>query len=65
MADEIGQTPVHNDAGGKRKGIGKLWEKGHKTVRINVTGHHPLRWQTKLARTVQPSPRIKPRGGSL
>jgi hypothetical protein len=48
IGDLIYQYPVNNDAPGKRKGIQKHWEDGHNVIRINFTGYHPLRWNTKL-----------------
>jgi hypothetical protein len=44
----IDQRPVHNDADGRTNGLVDHYNAGHKVVRINVTGYHPLRWGTKL-----------------
>ena len=45
---EIGQCPVQNDSRGKRKGIRKHYDDGHNVIRLNLTGYHPLRWESKL-----------------
>jgi uncharacterized protein YkwD len=47
---EIDQRPLNNDSNGKRKGIAKHYDAGHNVIRINVTGYHPLRWGSKLAK---------------
>jgi hypothetical protein len=53
VASDLDQTPGHNDIGGKTSGIAKLWSKGHNVVRVNVTGFHPLRWESRLQGTAR------------
>jgi hypothetical protein len=48
IGEEIDQRPVSNDSDGKRKGIRKHYDDGHNIIRINITGYHPLRWDSKL-----------------
>jgi hypothetical protein len=51
VAEDIDQSPAHNDAGGKRKGLLDMLDDGHFTVRIKVSGFHPLRWNSRMSGT--------------
>ena len=48
VAPLIDQVPMHNEAGGKTKGLLKLFNAGHYTVRVKFTGYHPLRFESKI-----------------
>ena len=48
VAEQIDQTPKHNEQGAKWNGVKKLHAAGHNVVRVNVSGYHPLRWDAPL-----------------
>jgi hypothetical protein len=55
IGEDIDQRPLHNDKGGKTKGIRALFAAGHGVVRLNFSGYHPLRWNAPLRGTAQVS----------
>ena len=55
---QIDQRPANNDSDGKRKGIRLLWEDWHNVIKINVTGWHPLRWESRLRGRVEIKARL-------
>jgi len=53
VGGQIDQRPANNDSSGKRKGMRLLWEEWHNLVKVNVTGWHPLRWDSRLRGRVE------------
>jgi len=45
----IDQVPLHNEAGGSLAAVFKRGAAGHQTIRVNVLGYHPLRWNMVLS----------------
>lgn len=50
VAEDINRWPVHNRRGGNKKHIGHLWKKGINRIRLNLSGYHPLKRDSKLSR---------------
>lgn len=52
-ADLLGRFPAHNQQGPRVRALWSRLARGHRTIRVNISGWHPLRWNSRLENTSQ------------